>query len=259
MDEHSPSNALTSHFLGGVHRLQFGVLVGESLQCPDRKQLTVAAETDHRERRIEKRVDVEGMDVRWRAVRVREREMPFEQRANIIDPWVFDGDSAGLHGTNLPVTDIRAANVGDLVALGDIYRRAAWSNVGDRPLFAAHPEYLDRSDQWIDGGRVRVAVSGDGSIAGFATTVLRDGWLELEDLFVAPEWMRHGIGRVLIADAIEVARQCGAAYIEVSANPHADAFYRDVGFHDAGAHDAGAHDAGAKDGDAGLRMRLDVH
>ena len=54
--------------------------------------------------------------------------------------------------------------------------------------------------------------------------------LELEDLFVDPDWMRRGIGRTLLADQVALAESQGIARIEVTANPHADAFYRSVGF-----------------------------
>jgi GNAT superfamily N-acetyltransferase len=54
--------------------------------------------------------------------------------------------------------------------------------------------------------------------------------LELEDLFVDPDWMRRGIGLALVADAVATGRARGAARIEVTANPHALAFYGQAGF-----------------------------
>jgi hypothetical protein len=57
---------------------------------------------------------------------------------------------------------------------------------------------------------------------------------ELDGLFVEPRWMRTGVGRRLIADAVEIARERGAARIDVVANPQAVAFYAAVGFTAAG-------------------------
>ena len=68
--------------------------------------------------------------------------------------------------------------------------------------------------------------SADGRIVGFATLL----GAELEDLFVDPAWMRRGIGRALLLDAVAVARAQGLERVEVTANPHALPFYERVGF-----------------------------
>ena len=122
---------------------------------------------------------------------------------------------------------IRAARGDDVDALRDVFRRASLSNDADRPLFDAHPEYLE----WSPSARLdtRVAVV-EGHVAGFASTSAGDDAVELDDLFVAPERMRSGVGRALVADAVERARAAGATAIEVTGNEHAVAFYRAVGF-----------------------------
>jgi GNAT superfamily N-acetyltransferase len=71
---------------------------------------------------------------------------------------------------------------------------------------------------------VRVAEI-DGVLVGFATALPREGYLELEDLFVDPDFMRRGIATALIDDV----KQRGLP-VEVSANEHALAFYTSVGF-----------------------------
>lgn len=117
---------------------------------------------------------------------------------------------------------IRAAAPEDTAALRDLFRRSSLSNESDRTALLAHPEALDLS--LLEAG-TRVAVV-DGRIAGFAT--LLSG--ELEDLFVDPGWMRRGIGRALVLDAVAVARAQGLERIEVIANDHALGFYERVGF-----------------------------
>jgi len=65
---------------------------------------------------------------------------------------------------------------------------------------------------------------------GFATWLGVGDVVELEDLFVDPEWMGQGAGRALVQDLVAIARKRGARRIEVTANPHALAFYEKAGF-----------------------------
>jgi N-acetylglutamate synthase-like GNAT family acetyltransferase len=124
---------------------------------------------------------------------------------------------------------VRTAHRGDLDDLAEIFRAASLSNEGDRENLLAHPEFLDLSDNAVVEGRVRLAAI-DGRTVGFATSA-RDGTqVELEDLFVHPDWTRRGVATLLIADLVESSRAAGASTIMVIANPHAMAFYVSVGF-----------------------------
>ena len=77
---------------------------------------------------------------------------------------------------------------------------------------------------------MRVAIVA-GGVVGFATTrALDHGSVELDDLFVGPGWMRRGVARALMADAVSAAKAEGRSRIEVSANVHARAFYDTAGF-----------------------------
>jgi GNAT superfamily N-acetyltransferase len=115
---------------------------------------------------------------------------------------------------------IRSSTPADLDAIRDVYRRASLSNEGDRAWIEAHPDEFGLDEANVIEGRSRVAVV-DGEIVGFATL----GGSELEDLFVDPEWMRRGIATALVRDlAATVPR------IDLTANPHALAFYESVGF-----------------------------
>jgi GNAT superfamily N-acetyltransferase len=126
---------------------------------------------------------------------------------------------------------IRAARSSDLPSLQNIFRSASLSNEGDRASLLAHPEGLEFPGGGIAEGRTWVAVAEDGTVVGFATTLpVADHVLELEDLFVDPERMRQGIATTLLEDLFARARRDGIPRIEVTANPHADAFYRSVGF-----------------------------
>jgi N-acetylglutamate synthase-like GNAT family acetyltransferase len=53
---------------------------------------------------------------------------------------------------------------------------------------------------------------------------------ELEDLFVDPQWIRPGVGEALVLDVSAPVRELSFSILEVTANPHAMAFYEHTGF-----------------------------
>jgi len=124
---------------------------------------------------------------------------------------------------------IRDAVPGDMGTLCDVFRRSSLSNEGDRENLLAHPDFLELPDLAVTQGRTRAAVA-DGVIVGFATWLGTGDVLEIEDLFVDPEWMRQGIARALVLDLFAVARGRGVHRVEVTANQHALGFYTKVGF-----------------------------
>lgn len=128
---------------------------------------------------------------------------------------------------------IRLGAVEDLPALRTIYRHASWSNEGDRTLLAEHPEFLQLGDTAVLEGRTQVAIA-DGRLVGFVTLLETAATAEIEDLFVAPDFMRKGVGRTLIEAVSAFAAERGWRQIEVDANPHAVGFYAKTGFVEVG-------------------------
>jgi GNAT superfamily N-acetyltransferase len=128
---------------------------------------------------------------------------------------------------------IRTGTPADLDAARGVYRRASLSNAGDRDNLLAHPEYLILSPEGLAEGRTQVADQ-DGSVVGFATWAETAGTVDLEDLFVDPDYRRRGIAIALVARIAEVLRARGVQRLEVTANPHAMEFYRAAGFTDCG-------------------------
>jgi GNAT superfamily N-acetyltransferase len=122
---------------------------------------------------------------------------------------------------------IRDAQPEDVEVVGQVFRRSSLSIDGDRDQLLAHPETLE----WTGApdGRTRVAVVDD-RVIGFATTRVVTEGLELDDLFVDPDWMRRGIARALVTDAIEIARDRRIGRIVVTGNDHALGFYERQGF-----------------------------
>ena len=129
---------------------------------------------------------------------------------------------------------IRTALPADLPQLQRVFRAASLSNVGDAPRLLAHPEFLVFTGDGIAGGWTRLAESGPAdmcTVLGFVTAVPgSDRELELDDLFVDPQFQRRGVARELISDTVESARAGRYRRLSVIANPHASAVYSAVGF-----------------------------
>lgn len=149
----------------------------------------------------------------------------------------------------MPLFEIRVARPSDGDVLRDLYRRSSLSNAGDRKALLANPDALLFDVTSLHEQRTRVAIVSE-RIVGFATTLTVADHLELDDLFVDPDWMRQGVARALVIDAAATARSCGQARVEVTANSHALDFYKAVGFVIDGVTDTQFG--------SGLRMHLDV-
>jgi GNAT superfamily N-acetyltransferase len=128
---------------------------------------------------------------------------------------------------------IRLGTSADLPATAGVYRRASLSNQGDRDKLLAHPEFLILGPEGLAEGRTYVAEE-DGSVVGFATWAQDGAVTELEDLFVDPGWRRRGIAAALVSHVVDVLRARGVPVLEVTANSHAEGFYRAAGFVDCG-------------------------
>ena len=127
---------------------------------------------------------------------------------------------------------IRDARPDEALALEALQRRASdvWEEY--RAQLAAHPDAITPPHQAIADGRVRVAFDAAGRRLGFSTVLpVHERRCELDDLFVEPEWMRQGVGRVLVDDLATRAHIAGASHVDVIANPNALGFYTRLGFH----------------------------
>jgi ribosomal protein S18 acetylase RimI-like enzyme len=61
-----------------------------------------------------------------------------------------------------------------------------------------------------------------------------EDWAEITELYVRPQARRNGVGRALVAAAIEHSRDCGCTEIHLLVDPANEgglAFYRALGFH----------------------------
>jgi len=148
-------------------------------------------------------------------------------------------------------TAIRNARPEEALALESIQRRASDVWEDHREQLAAHPDAIAPPHEAIADGRVRVAVEAAGVVLGFSVVLpVEDGRCELDDLFVEPDRMRMGVGRLLVRDVAARAAAAGAGHVDVIANPNALGFYERLGFRVSGR-------ASTRFGDA-PRMTLDL-
>ncbi|MFD7624871.1 GNAT family N-acetyltransferase [Streptomyces sp. NPDC059851] len=136
----------------------------------------------------------------------------------------------------------------------------------DPPLVKVFPEDDGDDDADSDGGgadgdgRTFVAVGADGVLAGFAA-VSYAAWnrrLTIEDIEVAPDHRGRGVGRALIGQAADFARERGAGHIwlEVtSVNAPAIHAYRRMGFAFCGL-DTSLYQGTASEGEQALYMSM---
>jgi len=69
-----------------------------------------------------------------------------------------------------------------------------------------------------------VAMIRDEIVGFYSLSPSHDAW-KLEDLWVLPRFMDRGIGRALVAHALETAARGGASSVTVDADPNAESFY----------------------------------
>ena len=125
---------------------------------------------------------------------------------------------------------LRDATFADHQDLEGVFRRASLSNENDRGNLLQHPGWLDLPESGIREGRMRLAIDENDVIVGFATFLINGAVAELEDLFVDPEHRRRHIAELLVLDISARLSDLGFEALEVTANPHAMAFYEFMGF-----------------------------
>jgi GNAT superfamily N-acetyltransferase len=126
--------------------------------------------------------------------------------------------------------ETRPATAGDLAGIEAVFRAAAMVWAEDRPFLEANPDAIVPPVDLVNRGQVRIAVESGQVVAFSSWVVLNESAWEVDDLFVRPDLMRHGIGRRLVEEMAEAATSVGCVRLEVTANPQALGFYEKLGF-----------------------------
>ena len=90
-----------------------------------------------------------------------------------------------------------------------------------RPLLHLNADDVRTSEVWV--------LEEQGLVLGWHRVTFHEGHAELEDLWLEPQWIRTGRGRLLFDHAVEVARAHGARVMEWDAEPFAEGFYAAMG------------------------------
>lgn len=131
-------------------------------------------------------------------------------------------------------TFVRAAQPDEAAALSALALRSK-AHWGYRPAFMAMcVAELTVTPELIDEGLALVAER-SGRIAGFIVcTPVDAASVELDMIFVEPEAIGQGIGRLLVDAAFAGLARRGVRRVEVASDPHAEPFYRSCGFEPVG-------------------------
>lgn len=123
---------------------------------------------------------------------------------------------------------IRRANRDEACALSDLALRSKGHWGYDSAFLDASRADLTVAAADIDAGGVFAAVDGD-VLLGFYTLAGEGDDAELVDLFVAPEAIGQGIGRLLWDHAVGTATERGCHTMTFQSDPHAEGFYQAMG------------------------------
>jgi GNAT superfamily N-acetyltransferase len=90
-----------------------------------------------------------------------------------------------------------------------------------RELLPIRPEFIAAHDTYV-------AVA-EGRRVGFYGLSSADGKLRLDHLWVLPDAMGGGVGRLLFTHALERVRALGFQSLEIESDPNAEGFYQRMG------------------------------
>ena len=100
--------------------------------------------------------------------------------------------------------------------------KASWGYAAD--TIELWKQDLSISTDAITSRPTFVAAVGD-EIVGFYSLLPSNHSWKLDHLWVLPQFMDRGIGRALVAHALETAARGGACSVTVDADPNAESFY----------------------------------
>jgi GNAT superfamily N-acetyltransferase len=134
------------------------------------------------------------------------------------------------HNSKQPIIILRAARANERATLDDICFRSKAHWGYDDAFLASVRDQIRVDPEALNHGRVWIAADARDKPCGIVEVDPIDAdTADLTLLFVAPENLRQGIGRLLYEKAIALARQLGATELFIDSDPQAAAFYATLG------------------------------
>jgi GNAT superfamily N-acetyltransferase len=128
-------------------------------------------------------------------------------------------------------TILRAAQPNEAQTLTDLALRSkAFWGYSFEFMQACRPELTILPEQIAHGVITYVVAEREGQVVGFyALAPLAPLEYELEALFVEPDQIGNGIGRMLLADALQRLAASGGRRLVIQSDPYAEPFYLAMG------------------------------
>jgi predicted N-acetyltransferase YhbS len=122
---------------------------------------------------------------------------------------------------------IRLARIEEAAALLELCVRSKATWGYDEPFMTLVRLAFKGMQEQAAAGNVWVATGADGEVVGMVALGPSEqpNTLDLDKLFVEPSWIRTGVGRALLDQAITEARRRGAERLTILADPYAAGFY----------------------------------
>jgi len=107
--------------------------------------------------------------------------------------------------------------------------KAHWG-YSESQIIAWHDQ-LVISQKEIMEGRVWIGTLADTIVGYYSYEVLSASTIKLDNLFLEPSYMGKGLGKLLMQDFLDRAKQQDFQTATLDAEPYAEPFYRGFGFH----------------------------
>lgn len=125
---------------------------------------------------------------------------------------------------------IQKANNSDAGVLSEITKRSkAYWGYSDEQL-EAWSELLTITEAYLESNSVYKLIADDKTIGYYSFFYEDKQTTKLDNLFVLPEYIGTGIGRLLMEDFLKHAKSTAATRILLDADPYAESFYAKFGF-----------------------------
>ena len=124
--------------------------------------------------------------------------------------------------------EIREAAPSEAAALSSLALEAKAHWGYSRETLESWKDQLEISSADVASRPTYVGSIGGNVVAFYSLAPSGTTW-ELDNLWVAPQFMNRGLGRALLAHALEAAFRGGASSVTVDADPNAESFYLSCG------------------------------